>query len=286
MLSREPSDDALKAWAEAAASGDRAAAQRLLAGIQDSVYGLGLRMLGHPADAEDATQEILVIVLTHLGSFQGEARFSTWVFRIAANHLLRARRGRRETLSFELLAERLDGGLSHTDSADPEAETLALEIRLRCTEAMLLSLDRESRIAFVLGEIFQLSSDEAAAVLELDAATFRKRLSRARQLLLAFMRQRCGVFDAQNPCRCSGQVDAMLGDGRLKRDELLHARHPVRGALRVLEPSVLEQGTKEVNELMRVADVLRGHPEYAAPESLLARLRELLDGNRLELLRH
>src|SRR5947209_12865635 len=57
----------------AAAKGDKVAAHAILEAVQDDIYGLALRMLGQPADAEDAAQEILVIVLTHLGSFRGES---------------------------------------------------------------------------------------------------------------------------------------------------------------------------------------------------------------------
>src|SRR5215468_2497513 len=91
----------------AAAGGDKEAARAVLEGVQDDVYRLALRMLGHPADAEDATQEILIIVLTHLGAFRGESAFKTWVWRIAANHLQGVRRGRREIIHFDLLDERL-----------------------------------------------------------------------------------------------------------------------------------------------------------------------------------
>ena len=62
------SEEQLVAWVRAAAAGDRAAAHDVLRAVQDRVYRLALRMLGHPQDAEDAAQEILVIVLTHLGS--------------------------------------------------------------------------------------------------------------------------------------------------------------------------------------------------------------------------
>jgi RNA polymerase sigma factor (sigma-70 family) len=283
MTDKAPTDEALRSWAEAALGGDREAAQRLLEALQDPVYRLALRMLGHPADAEDAAQEILVIVLTHIGSFRGESALSTWVFRIAVNHLMRTRKGRREMFSFDLLGERLDGGLRETyaEPSDPEIEVMVLEVRLRCTEAMLLSLDRELRIAFILGDIFRLSGQEAAQVLEVDAATYRKRLSRSRKLLLGFMRGRCGVFDPENPCRCRGQVDAALADGRLRRDDLSLAHHPAR-----VGTEALRQGAKEVGELLRVADVMRGHPDYAAPEPMLKRLRALLDSGRLELLRN
>ena len=63
---------------------------------------------------------------------------------------------------------------------DPEREALASELRLRCTEAMILSLDRELRITYILGDVFGLSGEEAAEVLEIEPAAYRKRLSRAR----------------------------------------------------------------------------------------------------------
>src|SRR5215471_21596921 len=134
-------DDELARLAKAAAGGDRGAAHALLEGVQDQVYRLALRMLGHPADAEDATQEILVIVLTHLGSFRGESALKTWVWRIAANHLGSVRRGRREIVSFELLEERLRSGLRDAlfPGPDPESDALVKELRLRCTEAMILA---------------------------------------------------------------------------------------------------------------------------------------------------
>ena len=101
----------LEELARAAVTGDQAAATAFLEGIQDDVYELALRMLGHPADAEDAAQEILVIVITHLGSFRGESSVKTWVWRIAAHHLGRVRKGRREVMSFEVLGNRLHTGL-------------------------------------------------------------------------------------------------------------------------------------------------------------------------------
>jgi RNA polymerase sigma factor (sigma-70 family) len=272
----------LTAAARAAASGDQAAARSILDAFQDDVYGLALRMLGHPADAEDAAQEILVIVLTHLGSFREESSLRTWVWRIAVNHLSRVRKGRRETITFETLDERLRTGLSteDLDPGDPEAEALASELRLRCTEAMILSLDRDLRITYVLGDLFGLSGEEAAEVLEIEPAAYRKRLSRARVRLHAFLREWCGVFDPTNPCRCAGQVQTMVARGLLSRDDLyLSAQQTRPNKVR------LHRAADEVSEMMRVAEVLRGPATYLAPKALVAGLRQLLDSQRLELLR-
>ena len=78
----------LEALAEQAKAGSKEAVEEILIEIQDMVINLSLRMLGTIHDAEDASQEILIKVMTHLSGFRGESAFTTWVFSIATNHLL------------------------------------------------------------------------------------------------------------------------------------------------------------------------------------------------------
>jgi RNA polymerase sigma factor (sigma-70 family) len=276
------SSEDLAELVRAGAAGDKSAVRAFVEAIGDDVYELALRMLGHPADAQDAAQEILIIVVTHLGSFRGESAVRTWVWRIAANHLSRVRRGRRETQTFEVLGDRLRSGLREepSDRPDPEAEALARELRLRCTEAMILSLDRSLRLAYILGDIMNLSGAEAAEVLEIDPPTYRKRLSRSRALLYEFVRGWCGLYDPDNPCRCEKQVDGAIDRGLLATTDLYlsaQSSRPPRAAL--------EQAADEVEGLVRVAELLRGPSTYRAPEALKSSLRELLD-SKLEVLRH
>ena len=274
-------DSTLLAWTASAVAGDRGAAQHLLGALQDGVYRLAMRMLGHPQDAEDATQEVLIIVLTQLGSFRGESSVKTWAWRIAANHLMRVRKGRRETVSFESQKELLETGLRHESDQrhDLDEEILAHEVRLRCTEGMMLSLDRESRLAYLLSDVFELSGEEAALVLEVDAATYRKRVSRARARLHEFLRVQCGLFDPSNPCRCERQVTPAVERGFIKPKELLFANLPAEGSRRRLE-----RYSDAVTELVRAAEIVR-HPDYTTPASLVQRMRELLDSGNLKLLR-
>jgi RNA polymerase sigma factor (sigma-70 family) len=268
--------------ARAAAGGDKAAAREVLDAIADDVYELALRMLGHPADAEDAAQEILVIVLTHLGSFRGESAFTTWVYRVAANHLARVRRGRREIVTFEIMESRLRAGLREEPSQrpDPEAEALASELSMRCTEAMILSLDREHRIAHVLADILGLPGELCAEILEIDYAAFRKRVSRARQRLHHALEGWCGVVDPANPCRCEKQVDAAVGKGLIAPEDLYLTRTPRRP-----NRATIDRATSEMGDLVRVVEVLRGPSGFAAPGALVKNLRELLDSQRFEVLR-
>ena len=68
--------------------GDRDALEALIERHQGWIYNIVLRMTYLPEDAEDATQEVLIKVLTKLSSFEGRSRFRTWLYRIVVNHVL------------------------------------------------------------------------------------------------------------------------------------------------------------------------------------------------------
>jgi len=271
----------LEALVPLAIAGDRAALESLVDGVRDDVYHLSLRMLGLRADAEDATQEVLIQVLTHLSQFRGEAKFRTWVWRIAQRHVLSRRKTQREELTtFENIERMIAAGDRQPPQLqvpDSELKLLAEETRLACTGAMIMSLDREHRIAWILGEVFDLSSNEAAQVLELDGAAYRKRLQRARARLGEWMQRRCGLVDPSNLCRCLRQVPIANGAGVARLDALQFASHPERREPRRLP--LLE----EAGELERAADVLKAHPDYAAPPALVERIRGLIDSGRYRM---
>lgn len=120
----------------AAVSGDRCALEDVLRAVVDDVRRLAQRMLWHPQDAEDATQEILVKVATRLSAFRGDARVTTWVHRIAVNHLLTTRRRRAEdpTLTFAAFGEDLARNLDAAyDPRGVDDELLAQEVMIGST---------------------------------------------------------------------------------------------------------------------------------------------------------
>src|SRR5258706_1475612 len=198
---KEPLEDVVRG----ARDGDRESLERLVSGIQDRIYGLALRMLWHPEDARDATQEILIRIVTRLATFRGESSFSTWAHRVAANYLLSARKSRLEQqgYTFQRFGEDLDEGLSDVAAVPATGETALLlqEVRVGCTLGMLTCLDRPHRLAYILGEILEMEGDEAARVLAIRPAAFRKRLSRAREAIVAFTRAKCGLVSPERACR-------------------------------------------------------------------------------------
>jgi RNA polymerase sigma factor (sigma-70 family) len=210
----------------AAVGGDQRALERILRAVADDVMRVARRMLWSPQDAEDATQEILVKVATRLSTFRGDAQVSTWVHRIAVNHLLSMRRRVEDApLSFAAFGEDLARDLDAAyDARGVDEDMLAEEVMIGCTQAMLLCLDREHRAAYVLGEVLAFSSDEAAAVCEISPAAFRKRLQRARARIQEFMQGHCGLLDAANQCRCRRRIGAAIAHDRVDPENLLFAR--------------------------------------------------------------
>jgi RNA polymerase sigma factor (sigma-70 family) len=266
-----------------ASNGDKFALEKMVRQIQDKVYGLALRMLWHPADAEDATQEILIKVITHLSSFRGDSAFMTWVYRVASNYLLttRKRRAEREEATFADFSEQLDAGLLTTAVSIPpqvDQNLLVEEAKIGCMQGMLQCLDRNQRLVYILGEIMGLNGREGADVLQITPAAFRKRLSRARQRIAAFMQQKCGLANPANRCRCQLQVEPNVANGRIQPTNLLFATHPAR----ISQKTQLLEQIQQIDELERAATLFRTHPDYTAPTAFITSIQSLLDSSQFK----
>jgi RNA polymerase sigma factor (sigma-70 family) len=194
-------DSRLDQLVEQAREGNEVALEVVVQGIQDRIYNLALRMLWHPSDAEDATQEILLKVITHLSQFRQESAFMTWVYQIAKNHLLTTRRHRAETtpLSFAFIGDVLEAEEAERAQVQPilesqdgiEQDLLVKEVQLRCTLGMLLCLDREHRLAYILSEVFYIYNDMLFnGSKNVDGRAFDKPENRPTNLQIPLVRQK------------------------------------------------------------------------------------------------
>jgi RNA polymerase sigma factor (sigma-70 family) len=263
-------------WVARARQGDKAALEALVRAVQPQVYGLAIRMLWHPEDAKDATQDILIRVVTHLVDYRGESAFSTWVYRIAANTLISIRRGRIESqgLTFERFGEDLDRGLEDTIASNdksPDEVLLLEEVKLGCTLGMLLCLDRPHRLAYILGEILDLDAAEAAQILEIASPTFRKRLSRARTEISRFMMAKCGLANPDNPCRCRRRVNTAIQTGRIDPARLNFATSAETAKT---FPALLQE-IRKLDNIRRAMALYRSHPQYQCGADFAAMLSNL-----------
>jgi RNA polymerase sigma-70 factor (ECF subfamily) len=164
---------------ERARDGDADAFGELVRLHTPQLYRLLTRMLGSATTAEDVAQESFIRAWRALPSFRAEARFSTWLYRIAVNEANRflARESRRELLPFDdVLLEVPDLGAQTAELAE------AGELRERL-ERLLAELPAHYRAAVVLRDVEGFSNEEAADLLELDLRNFKSRLHRGRMAL-------------------------------------------------------------------------------------------------------
>jgi len=279
FIDNAPTDLEDRALVARARSGDRKALEELVQRHQAWIYNIAIRMLYHPQDAEDATQEILIKVLTRLSSFEGRSSFRTWLYRIVVNHVLNMKRGqvevRHASVDFASYGAALDD-TPELELADPKAtsaetDLLVTEAMISCTSGMLLCLDREQRLTFILGAIFGVSDTVAAEVLEITPDNFRQRLARARRDLRNFMNDKCGLVNQANPCRCAKKTRGFIQAGYVDPDNLLFVRERI-GEVREAVPKVHE-ALSTLDE--KCAEIFRGHPFYKAPD-LAPMLRRLV----------
>jgi hypothetical protein len=118
-------------------------------------------------------------------------------------------------------------------------------------------------------------------VLEVEPAAFRKRLQRARERLGAWMDKHCGIVNALNACNCRRQVPVGLAIGAIDPKALQFADHPERAPSRRIKLATL---TEAADSVERARATLCNCPDYAAPPSIGARLRALIDSGTVRLL--
>jgi RNA polymerase sigma factor (sigma-70 family) len=212
----------LEDLARLAIDGDQGALDLVVRELQSDVYGITLRMLWNKEDAEDATQEILVRIVTRLSQFDFRSRLRTWAYRVAVNYVLDVKKSAAERLqmTFQSLGDNLLEGLSDAGPSDTDRSLMIEEVKVGCSMAMLQCLDRPHRLAYILGDIMELSGREAAEALEIAPELFRKRLQHARAAVLSFTKGHCGLVSDSAPCSCNRQVASNTQSGRI------NAAHP------------------------------------------------------------
>jgi RNA polymerase sigma-70 factor (ECF subfamily) len=170
-------------------SGDQAAFEQLVRRHERRVFGLMMRMLGDREEAEDVAQEAFLSLHRHGRRFRREARFSTFVYRVAANAALNRRRslGRKRARE-EALARRQAAGLDLPASPrDPEDATVGAQIQER-VQLALLELPDDLRAAVVLYDIEGQSYGDIARSLGIPEGTVKSRIHRARNALREHLR--------------------------------------------------------------------------------------------------
>lgn len=265
--------EAIEILVEKAQNGDRRSLERLIVEIKDLVYNLALRMLLYPMDAQDATQEILVKIVTHLSTFKGDSRFQTWVYRVATNYLLteKAKKSMEFALSFEAYGQQfIDAGHSETIAyTQNKGEQLLLEeeVKVSCTHGMLLCLNEPNRMVYILGVILEFNSIEGAEILSITHGNFRKQLSRSKTKLRNFLEAKCGLANPKNPCKCTKKIDYLINEKIINPAALRFASQKERSIELIETISMLEKSSA----------IYRSTPQYATPEIVVQKMKETIN---------
>ena len=181
----DPDRELVERWQ----AGDAASFEALVRRHQRRVFGLLMRMLGSAADAEDVAQETFLNLHRHGHRFRSEARFSTFVYRVAVNAALNRRRslGRRRARMEALEARQAAGDDLPVSPRSPEDAALGGEAREQ-VQAAILELPPKLRAPLVLYDIEGMPYADVADVLELAEGTVKSRIHRARQALREALR--------------------------------------------------------------------------------------------------
>lgn len=209
---------------EESLAGNKKALEQLIQLHQPFIYNVAWKMVHDPTDAQDLTQEVLIKVITKLAQFSKKSSFRTWLYRIVMNEFLQSKRKTTEYsfVSFETYGNRLDS--VPNANLNPEEEILyaelSKEMRIKCMSGMIMCLNREQRLIYILGDSFGIGHQLGAEIFGLTTANFRKKLSRARKDLYNYMNNKCGLVNKSNPCRCPKKAKTLSEMGLLKADSM------------------------------------------------------------------
>ncbi len=277
-------NEELQALVNEATAGDKKALETLVTGVQDLVFNLSLRMLGTFADAEDAAQDILLKMITHLSSYRSDSSFTTWVFSIAVNHLKNYKKHMfaHYPLSFEYYGDDIENGKIQDVpdlTQNVEKDILAEELKMSCTNVMLQCLDTESRCIFILGTMFKVDSRIAGDILGMTPEAYRQRLSRIRRKMADFLGQYCGEYGGGR-CRCKDRVNYAIQSHRINPQQLDYtaaSEIPVEAMLDV------KSAMEEIDDLSQDFSFCK---PYQSPERTKHLIREFLDSTQFSIIQN
>ncbi len=268
-------------FVDKAVNGDKQALEELLLGVRDMVYNLSLRMLGSPQDAEDASQEIYVRIITRLSTFKKESSFSTWVYRVAANHLLNYKKSmfsKAPPLSFEYYGADIEAGFidSSGTAGGVDEDLLAQELKMSCTNVMLQCFDPESRLIYILGTMFHVDSRICGEILEITPEAYRQRLLRLRQRMAAFLGEYCGLASSAK-CNCKKRVGYAIKNRRLNPEYLEYS---------ALEKADNSEYILAMEEMDAQSHIFANLPRYRSPQTIRDFLQKILHSEDMDTILH
>jgi len=210
---------------QSALSGDKAALRNLIDKHYSFTFNICLKMLYSHQDAEDVNQEIWIKTIVSLKKFNHKSTFTTWLYRITVNHMLDMKKKGIElaiSKGFDGYSDNLDSIATQELNAEEKSILMEAveEAKISCMSGMLMCLDREQRLIYVLGDIFNINHKIGSEIFNVSLENYRKKLSRVRKELFNFMNNKCSLVNKSNPCSCSKKTKGFIKVGYVNPDKL------------------------------------------------------------------
>jgi RNA polymerase sigma-70 factor (ECF subfamily) len=183
------------------------------------VYNLAYRITGNRHDAEDVTQDTFLQVHRSLDGFRGDSAAYTWIYRIAVNASLQAKR----RLNKEYIDSLDETILQFKDDVpedvkkwqnDPETryiyDELLSEVQRACYHFITFRLTDEQRVVYVMRAMLGFSLDDIARILDIGKNTVKARLHRAKTALGSYFSGRCQWVEGGGECSCESRLGFAL----------------------------------------------------------------------------
>lgn len=265
-----------------ALNGDKASLTNLIKVHQKYIFNIALKMVNNVEDAEDITQEILVKLVTNLAKYDpAKGKFRTWLYRITFNHFLNLKKQSYEKVvtSFDVFFEFIDGSaeINLTENEEKEMQLEIEESKVACMAGMLMCLDREQRLVYIVGEVFEIDHNIASEIFETSPDNFRQKLSRARKDLHQWMHNRCGLINKENPCRCPKKTKGFIANGWVSPDNLKWHSNYTQKISELTEQKV-EDTLLTIDELY--ARLYKDHP-FKIPQKSDSIIQDIINNDNL-----
>lgn len=249
---------------------------RLLEEIKNQIFNLSIRMLSNVQLAEDATQDILLKIINQIDTLKDENKFEPWALTIAKNYLLNVIKedSRFKRISFEVMEKDCNIPMNEfylNDIPDLDKNKMLIELKISCSQAMLMCLSKEERYIYILSSMFELNSVNGSAIMEITPDNYRQKLHRAKLRLKNFLENNCGLINKSATCKCNKRLDYAISNGRISKERLTFTEEKYLSD---------EMNIKSFIEMMEkyedYSDVFTQNPQYVMPEEkALPLLREI-----------
>jgi len=268
---------------EQSLTGKKKALETLIKKHQDWIFNIALTFVGDKDEAADLTQEVLIKIVVKLDSFKQKSSFRTWIYRIVKNHFLNMKRGKYETnsLTFEEFAQGIDQlpNESLSDySYEVENKLLVKEAKISCMKGMLLCLDREQRLIYIIGELFEFTDTIGSEIMEISKENFRIKLHRAKKQLYNFMDNKCGLINKNNPCRCARKTAGFIKMGFVDPINLNFQKNIITNINNIIDKKVETYKGEVTSEYQKL---YQEHPFLQSPDKLES-IKDLLSSKTIK----